>query len=49
MTHSTEPAGLSSPDSARGKLQRICLELLREHEAQGEDGLPTNIRFLATN
>jgi hypothetical protein len=42
-----EPAGLSSPDSKRGKLQRVCLELLREHEAQGEDGLPTNSRFLA--
>jgi len=41
-----EPAGLSSPDSARGKLQRICLELLREHEQQGQDGLPTNNRFL---
>ena len=38
---------LSSPDSARGKLQRICLELLREHEQQGKDGLPTNNRFLA--
>jgi hypothetical protein len=41
-----EPAGLSNPDSACGKLQRICLELLREHEAQGEDGLPTSARFL---
>lgn len=41
-----EPAGLSSPHSACGKLQRICLELLREHEQQGEDGLPTNNRFL---
>ncbi len=38
---------LSSPDGARGKLQRICLELLHEHEQQGEDGLPTNNRFLA--
>jgi hypothetical protein len=42
-----ELAGLSSPDSACGKLQRICLELLREHGQQGEDGLPTNARFLA--
>jgi hypothetical protein len=42
-----ETVGLSSPDSKCGKLQRICLELLREHEAQGEDGLPTNSRFLA--
>jgi hypothetical protein len=47
MLNRAEIAGLSSPDSARGKLQRICLELLREHEAQGEDGLPTNNRFLA--
>lgn len=42
-----EPEGLSRPDSAAGKLQRILLGLLREHEAQGEDGLPTNNRFLA--
>jgi hypothetical protein len=38
--------GLSDPNSASGKLQRIVLELLREHEQQGEDGLPTNARFL---
>jgi hypothetical protein len=37
---------MSSPDCARGKLQRICLDLLREHRAQGDDGLPTNNRFL---
>jgi hypothetical protein len=37
---------LSAPNSASGKLQRIVLELLREHEQQGEDGLPTNARFL---
>lgn len=43
----SEEEKLSSPDSASGKLQRICLELLREHEKQGEDGLPTNNRFLA--
>jgi hypothetical protein len=39
-------AELSGLDTARGNLQRICLELLREHEAQGEDGLPTSGRFL---
>jgi hypothetical protein len=41
-----EPVELSSPNCACGKLQRIVLELLREHERQGEDGLPTNARFL---
>ena len=41
-----EPDGLSSPDSACGKPQRICLELLHEHEQQREDGSPTNSRFL---
>jgi hypothetical protein len=29
-----------------GKLRKIVLELLREHEAAGEDGLPTSGRFL---
>jgi hypothetical protein len=38
---------MSSPNCARGKLQRICLKLLREHREQGDDGLPTNNRFLA--
>lgn len=42
-----EPEGLSDPNSKAGKLQRILLVLLREHEAQGDDGLPTNSRFLA--
>jgi hypothetical protein len=37
---------LSSSDCERGKLQRICLDLLREHRDQGDDGLPTNNRFL---
>jgi hypothetical protein len=37
--------GLSRPDSAAGKLQRILLKLLREHERQ-KDGLPTYARFL---
>jgi hypothetical protein len=38
---------MSKPDTDRGKLQRICLDLLREHRKQGLDGLPTNNRFLA--
>jgi hypothetical protein len=36
---------LSAPESKKGKLQRACLELLREHE-RDEDGLPTNGRFV---
>src|SRR5215467_13985535 len=44
MTDAPEPAGLSRPDSAAGKLQRILLRLLREHERDG--ALPTNGRFL---
>jgi hypothetical protein len=32
MTDAPEPAGLSRPNSAAGKLQRILLRLLREHE-----------------
>jgi hypothetical protein len=35
---------LSSEHSAKGKLQRACLDLLREHEQRGE--LPTSVRFL---
>jgi hypothetical protein len=38
---------MSRPDSDAGKLQRICLELLREHRKDGYDGIPTNRRFLA--
>jgi hypothetical protein len=37
-------AGLSSPDSKAGRLQRACLTLLREHERNDE--LPTSVRFL---
>jgi hypothetical protein len=37
--------GLSKPNSAKGKLQRILLGLLRDHERQ-KDGLPTYGRFL---
>jgi hypothetical protein len=32
--------------SAIGGLRRVAFELLREHEAAGEDGLPTSARFL---
>jgi hypothetical protein len=35
---------LSAPESKRGRLQRACLELLREHER--DNALPTNGRFL---
>src|SRR5262245_45080933 len=43
-TMSNRGAGLSSPDSASGKLQRVVLERLRLHERDGE--LPTSARFL---
>ena len=36
--------GLSSPNSKRGQLQRACLDLLKEHEADGS--IPTSLRFL---
>ncbi len=36
--------GLSKPDTKAGRYQRACLELLREHEAEG--AIPTSIRFL---
>jgi hypothetical protein len=36
--------GLSKPHTDKGRLQRACLELLREHQADG--ALPTSIRFL---
>jgi hypothetical protein len=35
---------LSAPDTKAGKIQRACLELLREHQRAGT--LPTNVRFL---
>jgi hypothetical protein len=40
------PAGLSNADSGAGRMQRAVLDLLREHQAQGDDGLPTSSRFL---
>ncbi len=35
---------LSGPDTKKGRLQRACLALLREHEADG--ALPTSGRFV---
>jgi hypothetical protein len=35
---------LSAPDTKAGRLQRACLELLREHQRNG--AIPTNGRFL---
>ena len=35
---------LSAPDSKAGRLQRACLDLLREHHHKGD--IPTNGRFL---
>ncbi len=35
---------LSAPDSKAGRLQRACLELLREHERNGD--IPTNGHFV---
>jgi hypothetical protein len=37
-------AALSKADSKAGRLQRACLDLLREHERAGD--IPTNGRFL---
>jgi hypothetical protein len=36
--------GLSKPHTEKGRLQRACLALLREHQADG--ALPTSIRFV---
>jgi hypothetical protein len=36
--------GLAAPETKKGRLQRACLDLLREHEEDG--ALPTSIRFL---
>ncbi len=35
---------LSNPDSVKGRLQRACLDVLEQHEA--DDMLPTSIRFV---
>jgi hypothetical protein len=45
MLKRSDDDGLSGPESKAGRLQRACLELLREHE-RDEDGLPTNGRFI---
>src|SRR5262249_36561968 len=39
-----DDARLSAPDTKDGRLQRACLELLREHARNGD--IPTNGRFL---
>jgi hypothetical protein len=39
-----DETGLSAPHTAKGRLQRKLLELLRVHERDGM--LPTSIRFL---
>jgi hypothetical protein len=40
----SDTAKLSAPESKRGRLQRACLELIRQHER--DDALPTNGRFI---
>lgn len=40
----SESNRLSSPETKTGRLQRACLDLLREHERNGD--IPTNGRFL---
>jgi hypothetical protein len=37
-------ATLSAPDTKAGRLQRACLELLREHKRKGD--IPTNGHFV---
>jgi hypothetical protein len=37
---------LFNSNTAIGKLRRVVFDLLKEHEAAGDDGLPTNARFL---
>jgi hypothetical protein len=44
MLKRTDDDRLSSPATAKGKLQRIVLDLLKEHEHDG--ALPTSARFL---
>jgi hypothetical protein len=44
MTVEADLATLSAPDTKAGRLQRACLDLLREHERKGE--IPTNGHFL---
>ena len=44
MLKKIDDAQLSAPSSKAGRLQRACLELLREHERQGD--IPTNGHFV---
>ena len=37
---------LFDPKTKIGVLRRVVFDLLKEHEDAGEDGLPTNARFL---
>jgi hypothetical protein len=39
-----DDALLSKPESKAGRLQRVCLDLLHEHESDG--AIPTSARFL---
>src|SRR5262245_34950584 len=40
-----QEALLSAPDTKKGKLQRICLAVLRVHERDGT--IPTNSKFIS--
>ena len=44
MNSKSDDLKLSAPDTEKGRLQRACLKLLREHERNGD--IPTNGRFL---
>jgi hypothetical protein len=44
MSNNVDEGLLSAPHTKRGKLQRACLEVLKEHER--DDALPTNGQFL---
>ena len=44
MVDGDEPPGLSRPGSGAGRMQRLVLGLLRQHQTRGE--LPTSSRFL---
>lgn len=44
MVRRAAQSGLSKAESKAGRLQRVCLDLLREHERAGD--IPTNGQFL---
>jgi hypothetical protein len=44
MSTASAMNGLSAPETKAGRLQRACLDLLREHHRNGD--IPTNGRFL---